>query len=347
MILKNSVLKWTGPNSFELEERKLEHKFTGDALFRLIFTSICGSDLRIAKFGDDRIVAPRVLGHEMVAEVIDPGTHSKLKANDFVAVGADIPCGMCHFCIIEKSNLCETHLAFGYQIDGGFEQFLTVPSSMLSHAPIVRLKTQSNLNTFALAEPTGCAINGLDFSHIQETDTVLIYGGGPIGIILALLAIRLYKIPTDNILFIEPNKVRRDFVSRYGLTAADPDDIHAIARKFPYGASKVFTATSAFSTHLEALANVQKGGFVNFFGGIPKDSEALAIMSNDLHYREISIGGSHGSKPEDHRKAVQVIEENLEVWSSLITLEVPLTRHHEGFLAAQSATQLKVGFTFE
>jgi L-iditol 2-dehydrogenase len=347
MILQNKVLKWNGPNTFELEDRKLIYHSNGDALLRIIFTSICGSDLRIARYGDDRIIPPRVLGHEMVAEVIDPGSHNSLKVNDIVAVGADIPCGDCHFCKIQRSNLCETHLAFGYQIDGGFEEFLTVPASVLNHIPIVKIESKAMLNSFALAEPTGCAINGLDFSKVQESDTVLIYGGGPIGIILALLANKLHNVSVDNILIIEPSQVRREFVEEFGLEVAHTNDFHVIKEKFPHGATKVFTATSAFATHLDALGQVQKGGAINFFGGVPKDSKALSIMSNDLHYREISIGGSHGSKPENHRNAVQVIKENLDLWNSLITLKVPLNHYVSGFQSAQSSTQLKVGFSFE
>ena len=347
MHLETKVLQWIKPNTFEFGIRKIRKLDDGDAIFKLIFTSICGSDLRIMKFGDDRVSPQRVLGHEMVAEVISPGLRQDLKEKDLVAIGADIPCGRCFFCKLGKSNLCETHLAFGYQIDGGFAQHLIVPSSILEYAPIVKLATVHDPSVYALAEPTGCAINGLTYSNVTQTDSVLIYGGGPIGLILALLSHNHYRVPITSILIVEPNLARRIAIKEFGIDVIAPEDAELIKTKFPYGASKVFTATSATSSHLLALNNVQKGGSVNFFGGVPKDSKALEIMANDLHYREVSIGGSHGSKPRDHENAVQVIGNNLKVWESLITLKIPVEYYEEAIIAVQSASHLKVGFTFD
>jgi len=334
------------PGSLELADHIFSYSPKQGALLKLIVTTICGSDIRISKFGDSRINEPRILGHEMVARVLDPGTLTRFQPGDLVAVGADIPCGECNFCKVGKSNLCEVHVAFGYQIDGGFSEYMVVPSKHLNLAPIVRVEHTDYLKTFALAEPTGCAINGLRFSDVGITDNILIFGGGPVGILLALLANLRIGIPQSRILIIEPSAERRAIIETLGITSiGSENEIHR-NEEFVFGASKVFTATSAAITHQSAIKHVSPGGAINFFGGVPKDSPMLMIHANELHYKEISLGGSHGSRPEDHAQAVEIIQSNLETWSKLLSRTYPVEEFRNAFDHVQSATVLKIGIHF-
>ena len=61
--------------------------------------SVCGSDLRIFHHGNPRVKPPQVIGHEIAGEVVEVGRDvHHLKPGDRVAVGADVPCGECHWC---------------------------------------------------------------------------------------------------------------------------------------------------------------------------------------------------------------------------------------------------------
>ena len=111
-----------------------------DAVLESQLPTVCGSDLRIAKHGDDRIVPPRILGHEISARVIDAGTLVGIEKGDFVAIGADIPCGKCNYCKIGRPNLCLIHTAIGYQLDGGFAEHLIIPNQFLEYSPIVKVE---------------------------------------------------------------------------------------------------------------------------------------------------------------------------------------------------------------
>ena len=55
------------------------------------------------------------------------------------------------------------------------------------------------------------------------------------------------------------------------------------------------------------LAN---GGVINFFGGLPTPSPKLNLITNELHYRELTLTGSHGSTPRQHSDAINIIKEN-------------------------------------
>jgi L-iditol 2-dehydrogenase len=335
------------PGKLELRKHSFEHSPSAGALLRMVVTTICGSDIRISKYGDPRITEPRILGHEMVAQVVDPGISKKFQSGDYVAIGADIPCGECRFCINGRSNLCEVHTAFGYQMNGGFSEFLFIPSKYLELAPIVRIAKSDYMNTFALAEPTGCALNGLRFSEVNVSDNLLIFGGGPVGIFLGLLANIEVGISNTKILIVEPSRDRRIFLNGLGLLCVESENEISGIKTFESGASKVFTATSAAITHQLALDHVSTGGAVNFFGGVPKGSPQLNIHANELHYRELTIGGSHGSRPEDHERAVEVIEENIEIWSKILSATYAIEDYRIAFEHVESATALKIGIEFD
>jgi len=345
-VISNSrFTQWLGPNVFNHSTRNLDWRSNFDAVFEIQLTTICGSDLRISKYGDDRIIPPRILGHEISARVIDAGTLDGIKQGDFVAIGADIPCGKCDFCRIGRSNLCRVHTAIGYQLDGGFAEHMVIPNQFLEFAPIVKIERELNTQLYALAEPTGCAINGIKFSGVIDSDEVLIFGGGPVGIILALLVNTQIGVPKERITIIEPSTKRRASVSDFGFSSFESGTKLELQEILPEGASQIFTANSAVSSHSQAIANIRPGGMINFFGGVPKDSPALEIHSNLLHYKEIKIGGSHGSTPDDHKNAVKVLDQYPELWGLLLSDSYPLSELETAFLALTSGDGLKVGVT--
>ena len=76
------------------------------------------------------------------------------------------------------------------------------------------------------------------------------------------------------------------------------------------GADLVFTANTAVETHEQAVEIVAKRGVVNLFGGLPKTAREMVFLSNHVHYRESYITGSHGSTPQQHKKALEMITNN-------------------------------------
>lgn len=314
------------------------------ATFQVLYTTICGSDLRIIANGDPRIKGPRVLGHEIVAKVIQPGGRKDFAIGDFVAIGADIPCGKCRQCLLNQENLCIEHVALGYQLNGGLSSILNVPSAHLGNAPVVKIAPRLSAAAYALAEPIGCVLHGLEYSNVQNYHRILILGGGPIGIMLASVCKDYLNIPVDNISIIEPFGVRRDFIERLGFHVESGLPISPFSEELKF--DRVFTATSNPESHKNVLNFIRRGGKINFFGGVPKNTSRLGIDPNLLHYSEISIEGSHGSCPRHHENAAKLIARDENFWASLITLKTSLKLLPSAIERLRTGLEIKVAVEF-
>ena len=99
------------------------------ALMRVQATSICGSDIRIYRHGNPRVVPPAILGHEASGVIVKVGKNvTRVKEGDRVALGADFPCGNCKWCRNGMLNNCEINYAVGYQIPGALPNTWSCPS---------------------------------------------------------------------------------------------------------------------------------------------------------------------------------------------------------------------------
>jgi L-iditol 2-dehydrogenase len=332
------------PGKLSLRTIALEAQMEGDAFFQTLFTTICGSDLRIISHGDSRIDEPRVLGHEVVARVLSPGYRKELSVGDFVAIGADIPCALCHFCLSGRENLCVEHVALGYQIDGGLSTLIRFPEKFLLNAPIVKINPKKHIEAYALSEPAGCVIHGVEFSNVQPHHRVLIIGGGPIGAMLAKVCQEAVGVPRDNISIVEPFESRREFLAAMQINVYSNLSELTISQESSF--DRIFTATSNPESHTGILGYLSKGGRVNFFGGVPSNSSLLSIDANLLHYSEISLEGSHGSSPRHHRQAANLISMDEDFWAKLITLKVPLNSLPSAIERLRKGLEVKVAVYF-
>jgi len=326
------------------KQYEFSHDNLNDAVFENLFTTVCGSDLRIIVNGDARIVGPRVLGHEVVARVVSPGTRKDFLQGDYVAIGADIPCGICNHCLLNQENLCFEHIALGYQLDGGLSSIMIIPNKFLQNAPIVKITPEVSVEAYALAEPLGCVLHGLEFSNVEKHHRVLIIGGGPIGIMLAKACEAFLGIPLHNISIVESFEGRRGFIRKLGFEVQDRlmESNSDYYTKF----DRIFTATSNPEAHKEIFDHVRRGGKINFFGGVPKLSSKLEIDPNFLHYSEVSIEGSHGSCPRHHRRAAELISRDEAFWASLITLKTTLKELPYAIDRLRTGLEIKVAVEF-
>ena len=100
--------------------------------------AVCGSDIRIFNKGNDRIEYPAIIGHEVSGRVVETNT-DKFEIGDKISIGADIPCGKCKHCISKRPNLCEKNLAIGYQLKGGFSEYMFLSKELIENGPIKKI----------------------------------------------------------------------------------------------------------------------------------------------------------------------------------------------------------------
>lgn len=333
---------WRGVGDVRLEERPVPEVQPGDLLLRVLACGVCGTDLRTEAHGNDRVEPGRVLGHEIAGEVVEVGPGvSGFAPGDRLCVGAEIPCGRCGPCRVGQPNCCELHEALGYQYDGGFADFVRLPKRQVELGPVRRFAAALPPHLAALAEPVACCVNGFErVGGVRPGARVVIFGAGPIGRILAMLATSRYG--ASSVAMFEPHPWRRaQAAAAIDGPALDPyeDGVGPVEAILDWtrgaGADLVFTACSVRETHEQAIAMVARQGAVNLFGGLPSGAEPIAVSPNWLHYREAVLTGSHGSTPANHAEALKLISERTIDLEPLVTSRLPLERIAEGFAPGQ------------
>lgn len=347
-MTRNSCLAWMGPNQLELLSKDPPAIADGEILLKVEACAICGSDLRIWKEGNARIEPGRIIGHEIAGTVTAVGKNvTKFQIGDRVATGADVPCGKCEFCTSGRANCCRTNYAIGYQFDGGFAQYMKVPELVVQLGPITKFTKNISFETASMAEPLACCLNGYEVALADRLHpkTLVIFGAGPIGLMLATLAPQ-YGI--KKVIVIDPAEERLGFAKNLGLAhftiSSKNESLTEQVLKWTdgKGADLIFTACPDVNAHVQAVPLLAVRGVLNLFGGIPKNSDMLKLDSNFIHYREAYITGSHGSTPEHHRRALEMIEDGKIEVSNLISKKFPLSQFATAFKLADSKSALKV-----
>jgi L-iditol 2-dehydrogenase len=342
---KMKAAVWYGPRDLRVEERPIPEVVDGSVLVAIKACAICGSDLRIYNEGNARIREPRIIGHEIAGEIVAVGRGvERFQVGNRISVGADVPCGKCAHCLAGRANCCDTNLAIGHQFDGGFAEYICLDPIVVELGPVRSFTTDIPYEMAALAEPLACCINGFELAMMRPGNSVVIFGTGPIGIMLSLLA-RHYE--ASQVILIEPSETRRELARKFGpATLIDPTQTDVVQAVMDLtgglGADTIFTACPAVETHIQALAMVAKRGVVNFFGGLPKSAPPIQLLSNHVHYRESYITGSHGSVPRQHAMALDMIESGRVDMKQIITDIIGLDEIISGIAKARAGDAMKV-----
>ena len=300
------------------------------------------SKKRIFNKGNDRIKYPAIIGHEVSGTVIESSS-GDFSVGDKISIGADIPCGNCKYCETKRPNLCQQNLAIGYQLKGGFSEYMFLNKELIKNGPIKKIPQDFNLEIACLGEPLACALNGLEKLNIRvKGGRMIIFGSGPIGIMLGMLAKYLYKIEEVN--YVELSEYRRNFLKSLDIAnqIMTPNDLESNLDYHINTYQYVITACSAIQTHALGISLLSNGGSINFFGGLPKPAPAVQIVTNDIHYKELTLTGSHGSTPIQHSQAIDIILEKKDFFEKLITHRYSLKDINQAFELASSGKGVKI-----
>ena len=159
----------------EMDMPEIDEK--NNVLVKIKASGICGSDIGIYHGTNAAATYPRVIGHEIVGEVVEAGpTAKKVKVGDRVIIDQVTACGHCYACRIGRPNVCQ-HLAVrGVHIDGGYREYMAVPDT-----DCYLLPDSLRYEDAVLIEPTTIAIQACSRAQITAEDEVLIMGMGALG----------------------------------------------------------------------------------------------------------------------------------------------------------------------
>jgi L-iditol 2-dehydrogenase len=317
-----------------------------EALMRVEATSICGSDVRIFRHGNPRVKTPTIIGHETAGRIVKVGKNvDRVKVGDHVAIGADVPCGQCSWCRNGLGNNCSINYAMGYQFQGAFAQYLKLPKLCLEEGPVTRFDlSKLSFEEAALAEPLACAINGYELVNLSLGKSVVIIGLGPIGCMMIDLA---RAMGATQVIGVQRSRKRMEIAQQYGADAylfTEEEDIVGRCRQLTSGEGPdvVITCCGTVEAHEQAIEMVAHRGYVNLFGGLPKDTRPMNVLSNVIHYKECFVTGSHGCVPRHHELAVQLLEKGLVRVKPLITHRFPLEEIDHAFATMESRQGMKI-----
>ncbi len=341
--MKAAVL--TGLEHLELQERDIPRPLAGEAVLKVAACAVCGSDLRIFHHGNDRVKPPAVIGHEVAGEIVEVGggVH-RVRVGDRVALGADVPCGTCSWCINGMGTNCRINYAIGYQFPGGFQQFMVLNETTLRYGPVTPIPAGMAYAEAALAEPLACAVNGLELAGFGLGQSICVIGLGPIGCMMLELS---RAFGASRVFAAQRSRARlesaRRFLPEARFIATEEEDLVATVMRETggEGVDLAITTSGTVRAHEDAIAMVRHRGHVNLFGGL-KGQPKLCIDSNLIHYKECFVMGSHGALPRHHEAAVGLIARGVVRAKEYVSRVVPMDRIDEAFRLHESHEALKV-----
>jgi 2-desacetyl-2-hydroxyethyl bacteriochlorophyllide A dehydrogenase len=263
----------------------------GQALIRIHRVGICGTDLHAFRGRQPFFDYPRILGHELGAEVLAMGDDVRgLQIGDLVAVEPYLNCATCLPCSRGRVNCCESLQVLGVHTDGGMREEILVPAHKLHRSASLQLEQ------LALVETLGIGAHAVDRAQLQEDEIVLVVGAGPIGLAVAQFA----TIAGAQVHVLEPNEKRRNFAH----------DLFQLAGSYAPGddappATCVFDATGNRAA-MEAAFDLPAASGRLVLVGFQLDK--ISFANPDFHRRELTIMSSRNSTPADFTRIIGLME---------------------------------------
>ena len=281
-----------------------------EILIEVEAAGICGTD-RHLYHGEFPSVPGKILGHEFSGIVVDSG------GTDFaeglrVTCDPNAWCGTCNQCQRGRVNLCPNNLATGIHRDGGFAEFCAFPASKA-----VVLPNEINPLYGAFCEPLACTLHGMDIGAAREGETVLVIGGGVIG----LMAVQLAKLVGAEVLLLTRSSEKQALGLNIGADYAvsTEDEVRNI---WPEGADLVVECAGVSATVALSPKLARSGGRVVILG-VVSQGEKVPIEPFDLLFREIQMHFSF-LNPFTHGRAAKMIADGTINISPLISRTISL-----------------------
>jgi 2-desacetyl-2-hydroxyethyl bacteriochlorophyllide A dehydrogenase len=198
----------TTPGQFEYKDISEPLFSKGNTILKIKRIGICGTDLHAYEGTQPYFNYPRILGHELAAEIAETDAPGFSKGEQVTFIPY-FNCGTCIACTSGKPNCCETLKVSGVHIDGGMAEYLSVPSYSLVHG------NDHTLEELALVEPLAIGAHAVRRAQIRKGEFALVIGAGPIGLGIMEFA----RIAGAKVIAMDINDQRLAFCKDKGIAA--------------------------------------------------------------------------------------------------------------------------------
>jgi L-iditol 2-dehydrogenase len=311
----------------------------GQALVKVHRVGICGTDLEILR-GGVPVDYPRIMGHEMVGEVVRPGPDGITTAGQRVLVDPAISCGHCRLCRAGRPNLCRNGGLLGRDVDGVFASYVAAPETRLLPVPRTVSDTASGL-----LQVLGTCVHAQRAVSVAPGDVAVVVGLGVSG----LLLVQLLRARGAVVVGVTRTPWKLELATRLGAEAAvTPDEAARVVGKLSqgHGADVVVEAVGTEATLALAVDLVGLGGEVVVFGTIVGGGGAPVVERGRLYYpmylKELKLHFPRAALPIDYQRGIELAESGALELEPLVTDRLALVDAEEAFAMVQQPTSLKV-----
>jgi 2-desacetyl-2-hydroxyethyl bacteriochlorophyllide A dehydrogenase len=289
----------------------------GQALVRVRRIGICGTDLHAFQGRQPFFSYPRVLGHEISAEVVSAGDNpDRLRAGETCVVMPYLSCGTCLPCRQGRTNCCVRLKVLGVHVDGGLQDLLVVPAQQLVRADGL------SLDQMAMVENQSIGAHAVRRAQLRPGETVLVIGAGPIG----FGATQFAQLAGAEVLVADLSETRlemaRDWLKPRQALAAGPE-LEAQLAELTGGdlPTAVFDCTGSPASMMQAFRYVASGGRLILVGLAQAD---LTFHDPEFHRRELTLLSSRNATREDLQHVIAGMAAGQVVTEPLTTRHVAL-----------------------
>ncbi|MFC2126210.1 zinc-binding dehydrogenase, partial [Bacteroidota bacterium] len=261
---------------------------------------------------------PRILGHELAAEVVEIKDNSNgIRPGDNVVVIPYMSCGKCTACKKGITNCCSNIRVMGVHTDGGMQEFITVPSSFL--LPAGKL----SLEEIAIVEPLAIGAHGIRRSGMKPGDTVVVIGCGPIGIGIMKLA----QVGGATVIAMDVNNQRVAYAKEeigvdYAINVAT-NSVDEVSKITSGNMAEVVYDATGNKKALESGPDYLAVGGRFIMVGLSKGE--LTYVHPKIHSREATIMCSRNATMEDFDHVINVLSQGNFPVNSFVTHKIDYT----------------------
>lgn len=321
---------YRGNRTFAVEQTQPQPPARGEVAIRVAYCGICGTDMHVFHGNmDARVGLNRTVGHEMSGWVAEVGEGvTQVCVGQKVVVRPLDHCGECPACAAGHKHICHKLKFLGLDTDGAMQQIWTVPAHTLHVLP-----DDMRMDHAALIEPVAVACHDVRLSGLQPGEDVVVIGGGPIGILVAMVA----RDAGGNVVISEVNPHRLTIAQKLGFETVNPaeSDLAALIQQRTGGkGAEVVFEVSGTQPGVDAMTAVAATKSRIVMVAIHAIKPQIDLFQ--FFWRELQLIGARVYEGEDYEKAIAIVASGGVDADTIITDISPLAEIQAAFESLDS-----------
>ncbi|MEI6519340.1 MAG: galactitol-1-phosphate 5-dehydrogenase [bacterium] len=305
-------------------------------IIKINAAGVCGSDISRV-FKDGTYSFPLIPGHEFAGEIIETGNNCPYKIGQIAAIYPLLPCRKCPSCLEQRFQQCDSYNYFGSRCDGGFAEYIKVPYWNIVPAPDGVSAAEA-----ALCEPASVAQHGMRNVKVTTGDSVLIFGAGAIGLMMAQWA---FIFGASNVVLAD---ISNDKLNAGRKIVPDAEYINSMEtsieevlkdRKF----NVAVEGTGAPAIYQQVIKFTAKNGRILLLGNPSKDVLIERSIVSQLLRKELTIHGTWNSTLEPYNEWAATLQA---ISESKLNVKNMITHRYQLDDALKALHMMREGKTF-